>query len=134
MSPKIALPSNIRFGWFLTLVFCIASIYCYFMLIDEAVISTGLASAAITTALLTVFKPSLLSPLNRTWALLGETLGRIISPLILGLIFFLILTPTALIGRALGRDELRLKRKLQSSYWIDRSQPSPKGDSFKNQY
>jgi hypothetical protein len=65
---------------------------------------------------------------------LGELMGKVVSPLVLGVIFFVLLTPVGLIGRLLGRDELRLKRTNSESYWIDRVPPGPAGDSFKNQF
>lgn len=131
---KTPLPTNIKFGWFLTSVLAIAGAYCYFKLANGVLIGASLFIFALISALVTSFIPKLLTPLNRVWFLLGELLGKIISPLVLGVIFFLIITPTAIIGRALGRDELKLKRKSQNSYWIDRKSPSPKGDSFNNQF
>lgn len=131
---KTTLPTNTRFGWFLTAVLTIASAYCYFILTKDVSFCIGLAAAALVCALLTTLSPKLLTPLNKIWMHFGELLGKIISPLVLGIIFFLIITPTAIIGRALGRDELKLRRKPQSSYWIDRKSPSPKGDSFNNQF
>lgn len=134
MTPtKTSFSSDTRFGWFLTFVLGVVAIYFHFKFADEG-FATGLGAAAIVTVLLTLFNPKLLSPFNKAWMLLGDLLGRVISPLVLGVIFFLIITPTALIGRIFGRDELRLKRKAQSSYWIDRKSPSPKGDSFNNQF
>jgi hypothetical protein len=128
------LPSNIRFGWFLTSVLLIVALFCYFGLAEGTSLGVGLFIAALISGFLTVLKPTVLSLFNRAWFLLGELLGKIISPLVLGAIFFLIITPTALIGRALGRDELRLKRKAKTSYWIDRKSASPRGDSFNNQF
>lgn len=96
-----------------------------------------LGAAAVSGALITLFCPILLSPLNKAWMLLGHLLGKIISPIVLGVIFFLIITPVAFVGRLMGRDELRLKRQAlrsQPTYWIDRKSPSPKGDSFHNQF
>lgn len=131
---KTTLPTNTRFGWFLTSVLTIASAYCYFILTKGVLFCIGLAAAALVCALLTTFSPKLLTPLNKIWMQFGELLGKIVSPLVLGIIFFLIITPTAMIGRAFGRDELKLRRKSQSSYWIDRKSPSPRGDSFNNQF
>lgn len=131
------LPSNTRFGWFLTLVLAIAALFCYLFSAIGNTLGLGLSAAALTSALITLFKPQLLAPLNRLWFLLGDLLGKIISPIVLGAIFFLIITPVAVVGRVLGRDELRLKRQsrqTQSTYWIDRKSPSPKGDSFNNQF
>ena len=63
----------------------------------------------------------LLSPLNEIWIKFGEILGRIIAPLIMALVYFLILTPISLLVRAFGKDLLSLKSsKQQNSYWIKR--------------
>lgn len=65
---------------------------------------------------------------------LGETIGKVMNPLILGIIFFLIITPTALICRLIGRDLLNLKQKKFDSYWKIREHSSLKKDSFKRQF
>ena len=63
----------------------------------------------------------LLSPLNEIWIRFGEILGRVIAPLIMALVYFLILTPISLLVRAFGKDLLGLKySKQQNSYWIKR--------------
>ena len=63
----------------------------------------------------------LLSPLNEIWIKFGEILGKIIAPLIMALVYFLILTPISLLVRAFGKDLLGLKySKQQNSYWIKR--------------
>ena len=63
----------------------------------------------------------LLSPLNEIWIKFGEILGRIIAPLIMALVYFLILTPISLLVRVFGKDLLGLKYlKQQNSYWIKR--------------
>jgi len=65
---------------------------------------------------------------------LGHLLGRIVSPIVLGLIFFVLITPVALFGRVAGRDPLRLKPRAISSYWVKREPAGPTPDSFKNQF
>tara|TARA_B100001989_G_scaffold227353_1_gene183474 strand:- start:180 stop:560 length:381 start_codon:yes stop_codon:yes gene_type:complete len=68
-----------------------------------------------------LLKSKLLSPLNEIWIKFGEVLGRIIAPLIMALVYFLILTPISLLVRAFGKDLLGLKYlKQQNSYWIKR--------------
>ena len=81
----------------------------------------------------TFVKASLLLPLNKLWMRFGLLLGQIISPLVLGIIFFGIFTPVALLMRLSGRDELRLKFKNKTSYWILRNEPI-QGDSFRRQF
>jgi hypothetical protein len=61
-------------------------------------------------------------------------LGKIVSPIVLGLIFFVLITPAALITRLFGRDELKIKKRTVESYWVDRSTLGLESESFKNQY
>jgi len=91
-----------------------------------------LAAVILSIALI---RPVLLAPFNRAWMKFGLLLHKITNPIIMGLIFFLAVTPTALIMRALGKDPLR--RKLDpsaKSYWIDRDPPGPEPDSMKQQF
>jgi hypothetical protein len=129
---ELQLPSNLAFGWFFTAVFATVVAYSYWMG------QTALALAALVVALLfafaTLFAPKRLAPLNRLWYRIGMLLGKIVSPVVLGLIFFLLITPVSLVTRLFGRDELKIKKRPVESYWIDRLQPGPPSDSFKNQY
>lgn len=79
--------------------------------------------------------PTLLGPLNKVWLKFGLLLHSIITPLVMGLIFFVAVTPTGLIMRAMGKDMLRLKRdKAADSYWIHRTPPGPPPGSIRNQF
>lgn len=79
--------------------------------------------------------PKSLAPLNRLWFRFGLLLHRVISPLIMGLLFFLVITPTGWIMRLLRKDILHLKFDPKAeSYWIERQPPGPDGDSLKNQF
>jgi hypothetical protein len=89
---------------------------------------------AVALALLTLFIPKVLSPFNRAWHQLGLMLGKIVSPIVLGILFYGLLTPVAMISRRFGRDELKLKPQALASYWIARVPPGPESDSFKNQF
>lgn len=82
-----------------------------------------------------LFRPGLLAPLNRLWARFGLLLHRITNPVIMGLVFFLTVTPTALVLKAMGKDPLRRKfDPAAESYWIDREPPGPPPDTMKNQF
>jgi len=79
--------------------------------------------------------PSVLAPLNRLWMKLGLLLHKIVSPIVLGILFFVVITPMGVAMRAFGRDPLRLRRDNQSkSYWIDRTPPGPSPESFVDQF
>ena len=127
------LPSEKRFGLLFTVVFALVGIYAHFKGWGQtSVISLAVLSGLI--ALITMILPKLLAPFNRLWFELGQLMGRIVSPIVLGAIFFLILTPVALVTRFFGRDELRLKRKAVTSYWIERKSENSIAESFKNQF
>jgi hypothetical protein len=80
-------------------------------------------------------RPSLLSPLNRLWFMFGLLLHKIVTPVIMGLIFFLTVTPTGLIMRLSGRDPLRLRRDPEAkTYWIEREPPGPDPETMRNQF
>lgn len=94
----------------------------------------GLLIAGIVVGLLAIVAPRRLTRFNKTWVKLGDLMGKIVSPMVLSVIFFVLITPVALITRLFGRDELGLKKTDVSSYWIDRVPPGPERDSFKNQF
>ena len=73
----------------------------------------------------------ILAPLNKLWSKFGIFLGKIISPLIMGIIFFLVVTPIGLIMRLLGKDVLNLKYNKNNSYWIEKDGLKSK---MKNQF
>jgi hypothetical protein len=118
---KIKLPSNKKFGFFFTFVFIFIASYFFFFKVS--IIETYIFfSLAIVFLLITFFNAKALYPLNRLWMRFGLFLGTIINPIILGTIFFLLITPYSLIMRLFGRDELRLKLKKRESHWKIREQ------------
>lgn len=127
------LPSVRSFGVLFTAVFAVLAVYGYIKGWGQGA-WISLTALGVLTALTTLLFPGLLAPFNRGWFLLGNLLGKIVSPIVLGLIFFLILSPVGFVTRIFGRDALRLKRQGVSSYWIDRTPPGPAPDSFKNQF
>lgn len=79
--------------------------------------------------------PTILRPLNMIWFKFGLLLHKIVNPLVMGLLFFLTITPMALIFKMLGKDPLNRKfDKETSSYWIVRTPPGPAPDTMKNQF
>ena len=80
-------------------------------------------------------RPGVLAPLNRLWMRFGRLLHKLTNPVIMGLVFFLAVTPTAVIMRVLGKD--LLNRRLDSaakSYWIERRPPGPRPETMKQQF
>ena len=128
---EIELPSNRKFGFFFTLVFAVAAAYFF-----EAVKMTwayAFIAAALVFLIVTLVKSDALLPLNKLWMRFGLLLGMIVSPIVLGVIFFGLFTPIAILMRLSGRDELRLKFNKKVTNWIPRSEPIKSG-SFKHQF
>ena len=90
-------------------------------------------AAALIFLLVTLVKSDALLPLNKLWMRFGLLLGMIVSPIVLGIIFFGLFTPIAILMRLSGRDELRLKFNQKASHWILRGEPI-KSESFKHQF
>ena len=126
------LPSNKRFGVFFSIVFILVATYAHWKFKSHFAIFALIPSAFFAIA--AFLAPQILSPLNRLWFSLGLLLGKIISPIVLGLIFFVLITPVSLVTRLFGRDELKMKKRSVESYWVDRSPPGPPSNTFKNQY
>ena len=127
------LPSNKKFGLLFFGIFFAFTLYAYFK--DQSIIVIGLLLLASAFFLICCFfYQGLLTPLNKSWFMLGLALGKIVSPIVLGIIFFGLITPIALIARLMGRDELKLKRPKTSSYWSEPIGSNSDADSFKNQF
>ena len=127
------LPSERSFGLMVTAVFAILGISA---IIGHRswIVYGGYFIAAGAFGVLSLTYPRVLAPLNKAWFYLGKILGKIVSPIAMGIIFFGILTPVSVVTRLFGRDELRLKRRTINSYWLDRTSPIEAAQSFKNQF
>jgi hypothetical protein len=90
---------------------------------------------AVVFALLALVKPALLAGLNRLWIKLGILLGKVVSPIALGILFYGVFTPIGAAMRLAGKDPLRLKFDPGAdSYWIPREPPGPPPNSMTNQF
>ena len=128
---EIELPSNRKFGLFFTFVFAVVATYFYYSAnVNWAYV---FIAAALIFLLVTLIKSDVLLPLNKLWMRFGLLLGMIVSPIVLGIIFFGLFTPIAILMRLSGRDELRLKFTQKASHWISRGEPI-KSESFKHQF
>ena len=127
------LPQNRTFGLVFTGIFFLLAAYNWSK--DSAPIySLTFGGLAIVFLLTTVIAPKILAPLNKAWYQLGLLLGRVVSPLVLGVLFFIVITPVALFMRLIGRDALRIKKQHVNSCWILRNPPGPNPESFKDQF
>ena len=128
---EIELPSNRKFGLFFTFVFVVAAAYYYYS--ANLTWAYLFIAVALILLLITLTKSDALLPLNKLWMRFGLLIGMIVSPIVLGIIFFGLFTPIAMLMRLSGRDELRLKFSHKVSHWITRSEPI-KSESFKHQF
>ena len=125
---NIKLPSNRSFGLLFFIVFLVISIWPLSYNGEIRIISLIIS---IIFLILGLINSNILKPLNFIWMKFGMLLGRIISPVILGIIFFFVVTPTGLIMRLLGKDLLNFKYNNHKSYWIEKDGPKSK---MKNQF
>ena len=117
-SKNIKISSNRSFGIVFFIFFLIVSI---FPLFKDEDIRIWAVIVAIIFLILGLLNSSVLSPLNKIWFKFGILLGNFISPIIMGLVFFIVITPTAFLMRAFGKDLLNLKKNNKKSYWIKKS-------------
>jgi hypothetical protein len=129
---KPTLPSNRSFGWTFTGIFVLTGLYGAWRGGPEL---TALLVLALATAVVTITRESWLTPLNRAWMKLGELLGKVVSPVVLGAVFFAIFTPVGVLMRAFGRDTMcRRFEAAAKSYWVKRDPPGPADDSYRNMF
>ena len=106
----------------------------YFVKANNLLALISLTLAALS-AFLTIFSPTTLYPLNKAWFNVGNLLGSIFSPIFLGFIFFILISPVAIVSRIFGRDELLLKKnEKNSTYWVKKDPVEQSLKSFKNQF
>jgi hypothetical protein len=124
--------SNRSFGFVFTVVFVVVGLAPIFSDAPVRIWSVGIAAAIF---LISLARPTMLAPFNKLWSRLGHFLGRIVNPVVLGIMFYGIISPTGLIMRLAGKDPLRLRfDRSAPSYWIPRVPPGPAPDTMKNQF
>ena len=124
----IKISSNRSFGIVFFIVFLIVAIY---PLINNADLRIWSLIISIIFLILGLINSKFLTPLNKLWFKFGLLLGRLISPIIMGMIFFFVVTPIGLLLRIFGKDVLNLKKNNAKSYWIKKNGPISK---MKNQF
>jgi len=128
---ELEFPSNRKFGFFFTFIFFIAA--GYFFVSEHIITAYVFIALAAMFLIITIVNADILFFLNKLWMQFGYLIGMIISPIILAIIFFALVTPYSLVMRIFGRDELRLKLLKRDSYWKSREQIVPQ-TNFKQQF
>ena len=115
---SVKIPSNRSFGLLFFIVFLVISLWPLKFQEDLRLWAFILSSIFLV---LGVLNSKFLTPLNKLWLKFGFFLGSIMSPVVMGVVFFIVVTPVGLIMRFLGKDLLRInKSKFVSTYWISR--------------
>ena len=128
MDNDIKIGSNRNFGIVFFVVFLLIALY---PLINSGEIRIWSVVIASIFLVLGILNSNILLPLNKLWFKFGIFLGKIISPIIMGIIFFLVVTPIGLIMRLIRKDVLNLRYSDYRSYWIEKTGPKSK---MKNQF
>ena len=129
MNPKIVkLPTNKNFGIVFSIFFLIISLW---PLLTSNEIRIWALLISFIFLILGLNNSKLLTPLNKLWFKFGIFLGNIVSPLVMGFVFFIVVTPTGFIMKLIGKDLLNLKKENKKSYWINKEKYK---SSMKNQF
>ena len=128
MQKNIKLPSNRNFGIVFFIVFLIIALW---PVLKQNEIRIWSLIISFIFFVLGLINSKLLTPLNKLWFKFGILLGNIIAPIIMGIVFFLVVTPTGLIMRFFRKDILKLKKNSSDSYWINKDNTN---SSMRNQF
>ena len=129
---EIILPSNRKFGYFFGIICLVLCIYLF--LKDIFILSLLFFFISNLFILVGTFKPKALLPLNKLWMRFGLLLSKFINPLIIAIIFFIIISPIAVLARLTGRDELKLKKRMNKTFWTDKEISLNDEESFRKQF
>ena len=124
----IKISSNRGFGIVFFIVFLLIAFY---PLINQGDIRIWSVLIQLLFLILGIINSKILTPLNKVWFKFGIFIGKIISPIIMGIIFFLVVTPIAFLMKILKKDLLNLKFNKNKSYWIEKTDPK---STMKNQF
>ena len=128
MDNNIKISSNRSFGVVFFIIFILIATY---PLMNNGELRIWSLILSLVFLILGLFNSKILYPLNKIWFKFGILLGNFVSPIVMGIVFFAIVTPTSLIMRVLGKNLLNLKKGNKKTYWIERSKINSK---MRNQF
>lgn len=125
-------PSDRSFGMVFAIFFLIVALW---PLLDSNEPRAWALAVSATIALVALIRPSLLSRLNRAWMAFGNVMHLVVTPILMAVLFYLTVTPTAVLMRLMGKKPIPLTFDHHAkSYWIVRTPPGPPPESMKNQF
>jgi predicted membrane protein len=122
------LPSNRNFGIVFFIVFLVIGLW---PLLNQSELRIWSLLISMVFLFLGILNSKILTPLNKLWMKFGLLLGNIIAPIVMGIVYFGVVTPTGLLLRLIGKDILMLKKNKNSSYWLNKDN---KNNNMKNQF
>ena len=128
MQKNIKLPTNRNFGIVFSVVFLLIALW---PLLKQNDVRIWSLIISIIFLILGLLNSNILLPLNKLWFKFGILLGSIVAPIVMGIVYFLVVTPTGLIMRMLRKDLLNLKKNNKNTYWIDKDNSN---SNLKNQF
>ena len=128
MQKNIKLPTNRNFGIVFSVVFLLIALW---PLLKQNDVRIWSLIISIIFLILGLLNSNILLPLNKFWLRFGILLGNIVAPIVMGIVYFLVVTPTGLIMRMLRKDLLNLKKNNKNTYWIDKDNSN---SNLKNQF
>ena len=127
-----ALPSNRNFGVFFSILFVLIAIFTYKE--GSLLLAACSALAAVLLTVLAFANPRALLPFNKAWLRFGLLLGSFVNPIVLGIVFFVVITPVGVLMRIFGRDELQLRVAERDTHWNVRDETLRDDESFRRQF
>ena len=128
MQKNIKLPTNRNFGIVFSIVFLLIALW---PLLKQNDVRIWSLIISIIFLILGLLNSNILLPLNKLWFKFGILLGSIVAPIVMGIVYFLVVTPTGLIMRMFRKDLLNLKKNNKNTYWIDKDNSN---SNLKNQF
>ena len=128
MEKNIKIGSNRNFGIIFFIIFLIISLW---PLLNGNGVRIWAVSVSLIFLILGVLNSKILTPLNKIWFKFGILLGNFVAPVIMGVIYFLIVTPTGILVRFFNKDLLYLKKNNKNTYWIEKND---KNNNMRNQF
>ena len=125
---EVKISSNKSFGIVFFIVFLLISLY---PLLNQESLRIWSLIFSLIFLILGIINSKILTPLNKAWFKFGILLGKIISPLVMGLIFFFVVTPIGILMKILRKDLLNLRFNQNKTYWVEKTEPKSK---MKNQF
>lgn len=125
---NLKIPSNKSFGLVFFVFFILIALY---PLLKNENIRIWSIAISFFFLILGLINSKLLTPLNKVWFKFGILLGKFVSPIIMAIIFFLVITPTSIIMKLLNKNLLNLKKKSRKTYWIEKTKTQSK---MRNQF